>query len=104
MPRRTTKQKINSYLYNHIWLKYAIDYGLTFILSVTSAAIFIFGVNCFLDPAALGGEVKDYVTMVSGGSSGVAQVIVLFLETLGVNIEGKKSLIFSLGYLISICL
>lgn len=100
MPRRTTKQKINSYLYNHIWLKYAIDYGLTFILSVISAAIFIFGVNCFLDPAALGGEVKDYVTMVSGGSSGVAQVIVLFLETLGVNIEGKKSLIFSLGYLI----
>lgn len=98
MPRRTKKQKINSYLYNHIWLKYAIDYGVTFIMSVLSAAIFVLGVNCFLDPAALGGPMADSVTMVSGGSSGVAQVFLLILETFGVPIT-NRSLIFSLAYL-----
>lgn len=98
MAKRTTKQKINSYLYNHIWLKYAIDYGLTFIMSVASAAIFVLGVNCFLDPAALGGEMANSVTMVSGGSSGVAQVFVLILETCKVNIT-NRSLVFSLAYL-----
>lgn len=98
MPRRTRKQKFNSYLYNHIWLKYAIDYGQTFFMSVLSAAIFAFGVNCFLDPAALGGPMEDSVTLVSGGSSGLAQVILLSIQTLGVNIT-NKSIIFSSLYL-----
>jgi len=96
MSKRTTKQKINSYIYNHIWLKYAIDYGVTFVMSVFSAAIFVFGVNCFLDPAALG--LTGTVTLVSGGSSGVAQVFVLILETCHVDIT-NRSLVFSLAYL-----
>lgn len=96
MSKRTTKQKINSYIYNHIWLKYAIDYGVTFVMSVLSAAIFAFGVNCFLDPAALG--LNGTVTLVSGGSSGVAQVFVLILETCHVDIT-NRSLVFSLAYL-----
>lgn len=96
MSKRTTKQKINSYIYNHIWLKYAIDYGVTFVMSVFSAAIFVFGVNCFLDPAALG--LNGTVTLVSGGSSGVAQVFVLILETCHVDIT-NRSLVFSLAYL-----
>ena len=96
MSKRTTKQKINSYIYNHIWLKYAIDYGVTFVMSVFSAAIFVFGVNCFLDPAALG--LNGTVTLVSGGSSGVAQVFVLILETCHVDIT-RRSLVFSLAYL-----
>lgn len=99
MARRTRQQKINSYLYNHIWLKYAIDYGITFFMSVLSAAIFAFGVNCFLDPAALGGSMFESVTMVSGGSSGVAQVFLLLLETFGISIT-QRSLVFSLAYLI----
>lgn len=99
MARRTTKQKLNTYLYNHIWLKYVIDYGVTFIMSVLSAAIFIFGVNCFLDPAALGGPMEGSVTLVSGGSSGVAQVFLLILETAGVDIA-NRSLVFSIGYLV----
>lgn len=98
MSKRTTKQKVTSYIYNHIWLKYALDYGATFLMSVFSAFIFIFGVNCFLDPAALGGPMADSVTLVSGGSSGVAQVFLLILETAGVTIT-KRSLIFSLAYL-----
>lgn len=98
MARRTLKQKVNSYIYNHIWLKYATDYGVTFFMSVLSAAIFVFGVNCFLDPAALGGPMKGSVTLVSGGSSGVAQVFLLILETCGVTIS-NRSLIFSIAYL-----
>lgn len=98
MARRTRKQKINTYIYNHIWLKYAMDYGVTFIMSILSAAIFVFGVNCFLDPAALGGPMEDSVTLVSGGSSGVAQVFLLILETAGVDIT-NRSLVFSLAYL-----
>ena len=98
MAKRTTRQKINTYMYNHIWLRYALDYGVTFIMSVFSAAIFIFGVNCFLDPAALGGPMTGSVTLVSGGSSGVAQVFLLILETCGVDIA-NRSLVFSLAYL-----
>lgn len=100
MARRTFKQKYNSYLYNHLWLKIFIEYGVAFIMSVLSGAIFIFGVNCFLDPAALGGtELSSTVTLVSGGSSGVAQVFLLILETCGVDIA-NRSLVFSLGYLV----
>lgn len=98
MAKKSAKQKVNSYIYNHIWLKYAIDYGVTFFMSVLSAAIFVFGVNCFLDPAALGGPMTGSVTLVSGGSSGVAQVFLLILETCGVEIT-NRSLIFSIAYL-----
>ena len=98
MAKRTPQQKINSFIYNHIWLKYALDYGVTFLMSVLSAAIFVFGVNCFLDPAALGGPMTGSVTLVSGGSSGVAQVFLLILETAGVDIT-NRSLVFSIAYL-----
>ena len=99
MAKRSKKQKINSFIYNHLWLKYALDYGVTFVMSVFSAAIFAFGVNCFLDPAAIGADWEGAVTLVSGGSSGVAQVFVLFLQTIGVNIT-NKSLVFSIAYLV----
>lgn len=96
---RTRKEKITAFIYNHVWLKYLIDYGVTFIMSVFSAAIFAFGVKCFLDPSALGGEMANSVTLVSGGSSGVAQVFLLTLETCGVNIE-NRSLVFSIAYFV----
>lgn len=100
MARRTLKQKYNSYIYNHLWLKIFIEYGITFIMSVASGAIFIFGVNCFLDPAALGGDtLSGTVTLVSGGSSGVSQVFLLILETCGVTIT-NRSLIFSIAYFV----
>lgn len=95
---KTRREKINTYIYNHIWLRYTIDYGVTFFMSVLSAAVFVFGVNCFLDPAALGGPMSDSITLVSGGSSGVAQVFLLILQTAGVNIT-NRSLVFSIAYL-----
>lgn len=95
---KTRREKLNTFVYNHIWLKYFIDYGVTFLMSVLSAAIFAFGVNCFLDPAALGGPMSNSVTLVSGGSSGVAQVFLLILETAGIDIT-NRSLVFSIAYL-----
>ncbi len=96
---KTKKEKINTFVYNHLWLRYLIDYGVTFIMSVFSAAIFAFGVKCFLDPSALGGAMSGSVTLVSGGSSGVAQVFLLILETCGVNIT-NRSLVFSIVYMV----
>ena len=88
------KRKFNSLIYNHIWLKYLLDYGTAFVMSVLSAFIFAFGVVCFLKP---GGELHDFV---SGGSSGLAQTFALFLELFGVKIEGNHNLIFSILYLV----
>ena len=34
------KRKFNSLIYNHIWLKYLLDYGTAFVMSVLSAFIF----------------------------------------------------------------
>ncbi len=87
------KKKINSYLYNHIWIKYVIDYGIAFLMSVLSALIFSFGVVCFMKPGVDG--ISDFV---SGGSSGLAQVIALIFEMCGINYEPNSNLIFSIAY------
>lgn len=93
--KRTFKDKFESYTYNHLWLKYALDYTTTFFIMVVSAAIFSFGMNVFLAPSSLGNS--DLQTLVSGGSSGLAQTIEHFLNILGVNIENGPS-IYSIAY------
>ncbi len=90
-----TKKKIDSFLYDHIYLKIALEYGIAFFVSVLSALIFAFGVICFMRP----GEAiaPDFV---SGGSSGFAQTVALIFDILGVRVEDNHNLIFSLCYLI----
>ena len=90
--RKKIEKKINSYLYNHIWLKYVIDYFIAFVLSVVSAAIFAFGINTFLDP-----NIPNTMTLISGGSSGLAQNIKLIFSMFGVT-TSNSSLIFSIAY------
>ena len=34
--------KVNSYVYNHLWLKYTLDYGKAFLLTALSALFFSF--------------------------------------------------------------
>lgn len=89
------KRRINSYLYDHIWLKYTIDYGRAFIMSVISALIFAFGVVCFLNPDK---SVTEF-ELVSGGSSGLAQTLAYALNMMGIRFEGNQNLIFSLFYI-----
>ena len=82
-------------MYEHLWLKYIVDYGVAFVLSVVSAAVFAFGIVCFMRPGLDG--IPD---LVSGGSSGLAQTIALALEMMGVNIEKHRNLLFSLAYIV----
>lgn len=93
------EKKANSLLYNHLWLKWLVEYGFSFIVSVFSAFIFSFGVNVFLDPSVQGGAASSIHAMVSGGSSGLAQVFNLIFQMCGVKLENNPSLIFSIFYL-----
>lgn len=92
--RKTLRSKYESFLYNHIWLKYTIDYGTAFIMSVLSAAIFAFGINCFLAPS-----ISNTLTLVSGGSSGVGQIVALIFEIINPEFAKHNSIIYAIAYL-----
>jgi len=94
---KNIKSRVSSYLYNHLWLKYSVDYGSAFIASVISAAIFAFGIVCFLNPVLLPGQ--HTLELVSGGSSGLAQVIASLLRVCGLKIDDGDTLFFSIAYL-----
>lgn len=94
--QKIINKKVNSYLYDHIWLKYFLEYGLAFIMSVLSAAIFAFGVNAFLMPAITGYATTE---LISGGSSGFAQIIALIFRVCGVENVDHPNLIFSIAYI-----
>lgn len=63
-------------------------------MSVISAAIFAFGIVCFMKPG-----VEGIPDLVSGGSSGLAQTFALALEMCGVNIANHRNLLFSIWYI-----
>lgn len=86
-------KKIRSFTYNHIWVKYTMDYGTAFLMSVLSALIFSFGVVCFMKPG-----LPNTTDFVSGGSSGLAQTIQLIIEVCGVNFGSNRNLVFSIIY------
>lgn len=92
------EKKFSSLLYNHIWLKVILENAFAVLATVISAAIFAFGLNTFLEPSVLGGAASALRPMVSGGSSGAAQVFNLLFTINNAQIEGKASLIFSLFY------
>lgn len=96
--KHSLNERYHSYLYNHLWLKFTVDYGTAFIASVLSAAIFAFGIVCFLNPTLTEGQTT--LELVSGGSSGLAQVIASLLRVLGVQIEPGNTLFFSIAYLV----
>ena len=76
---KSLKKKVNSFAYNHIWLRYILDYLFPILATAISSLVFVFGMVVFLEPALLGGEASDIPAMVSGGSSGAAQVIKLII-------------------------
>lgn len=87
------EKKYNSLIYNHIWLKYFIEYASSFILSVISAAIFAFGVVVFLKPSVVSTE------LVSGGASGLSQDIVLLNKNLNI-LKVDENLLYSICYFV----
>ena len=94
------QKRTNDFLYNHLWLKFIVDYGFSLIATLFSAAIFAFSVNVFLQPSVLGGDCAGIQSLVSGGSSGAAQVINLIFEVCGITIPNNPSLLFSIFYLV----
>lgn len=93
------ERKLNSLLYNHLWLKYLVEYGFAIIATAFSAAMFSFGVVVFMEPQLVGFE--GVPTMVSGGSSGAAQVVNLIFKVCGIVLTGKNSsLIYSVAYVL----
>lgn len=75
------RKKLNSIPYDHIWIKYILDYGFSLLATVVSAAIFVFGMVVFLEPALLSAKTNGIPAMVSGGSSGAAQVFKLLIAS-----------------------
>ena len=96
--KQSLHERYNSYLYNHLWLKFTMDYGGAFLASVISAAIFSFGIVCFMNPTLTNGNAT--LELVSGGSSGLAQVIASLLRIFGVSIKPGDTLFFSIAYLV----
>ena len=96
------RKKINSIAYDHIWLKYVLDYGFSVLATLVSAAIFVFGMVCFLEPALLGGDTSTIAPMVSGGSSGAAQVFKLIIFSFAKNVDPKTERIILSGLYIAI--
>ena len=99
---KSLKKKINNYTYKHIWLRYIYDYGFSVIATVLSALIFVFGMVVFLEPS-LTGAYEAGPAMVSGGSSGAAQVIKLLIFSLTkLDSKNERIVLSSLYLLINI--
>ena len=94
------KERINSFTYKHIWFRYLFEYGFSAFASAISALIFAFGVVVFLEPGPLGADISP---MVSGGSSGAAQVIKLLIFSLTkLDPKNERIVLSSLYLLINI--
>lgn len=73
------KTKVRNWLYDHPKTKTGIEwFGILFV-STISALLFAFGFNCFMDVSGHAGAPN----IVSGGVSGISQVLVLFFELCG---------------------
>lgn len=78
------KENINNWLYDHNGVKIFFDYFLAILLSTVSAFLFAASFNAFMDlgQLALGGG-SAFQKILSGGISGLTQIIVLICELLG---------------------
>ena len=94
-------KKLNSFAYQHIWLKYILDYGFAVLATVFSSFIFVFGMLTFLEPALSASAENVGPAMVSGGSSGAAQVIKLIIYSIFTKLDTKNErIILSSLYLL----
>ena len=98
---KKVQKKLSRFAYNHIWLKYILDYGFATLATVASAFIFVFGMLTFLEPALSSSAESVGPAMVSGGSSGAAQVIKLIIYSIFTKLDTKNErIILSSLYLL----
>ena len=93
--KRKFKEQFNSLLYNHLWLKYIVEYGYRLIMTVVSAFLFSFAFSAFLNP-----NVPNQDTIVSGGVSGLSLCIRLPFELSGKFSSETLPSVFSILYLV----
>ena len=84
------RKKLSSFAYNHIWLKYILDYGFATLATVISSFIFVFGMLVFLEPGLSSSAESIGPAMVSGGSSGAAQVFKLLIFSIFKDLDLKN--------------
>ena len=100
---KSLKKRVNSFAYSHIWLRYILDYLFPIIATAFSSLIFVFGMVVFLEPALLGGDASGIQAMVSGGSSGAAQVIKLIIFSFTkVDSKNERIVLSSLYFMINV--
>lgn len=90
------KKKINSFLYNHMWLKTTSEYIILFFMSVIASALLSFSVVCFMKP-----DIPEAYKLVTGGATGFAQNIVLLLEVCGLKFDATTdTFVFSILFVV----
>ncbi len=90
------KKKISNFLFDHPILHGGLNYAASLLLCIFSAFIFGFGFCSFITPGTNGGEVG--LTIITGGVSGISQVINLIFRMCGVTLEGN--IIQSISYFV----
>lgn len=97
----STKEKTNSWLYDHLPLKHGIDFTWALIISTVSAFVFAFGFNCFVSLQTLKDGIYETDKFVAGGVSGISQTFTLFLEICGLRFtSSQEHLLFSILYFV----
>lgn len=101
----STREKANSWLYDHLPLKHGIDFVWALIISTVSAFVFAFGFNCFVSvqTKTVVEGVASWSTdkFVAGGVSGISQTFTLFLEICGLKFDASQEhLLFSILYFV----
>jgi len=78
------KENVSNWLYDHNGVKVFFEYFFALILSTISAFLFAASFNTFMDlgKLAVGGQ-STFQKILSGGVSGLTQIIVLICEILG---------------------
>ncbi|HBF68080.1 MAG TPA: hypothetical protein DDW20_02010 [Firmicutes bacterium] len=90
------KKKINSFLYNHMWLKTTSEYLVLLFMSVIASALLSFSVVCFMKP-----DIPEAYKLVTGGATGFAQNIVLLLEVCGLKFDAATdTFVFSILFVV----
>jgi uncharacterized membrane-anchored protein YitT (DUF2179 family) len=75
------KKKIDSFLFDHPVIRFIVEYSWALVLCLFSASIFAFGFSAFVTPGDNSG-----LTIITGGGSGVAQIVALIFTMCGIEI------------------
>ena len=98
--RRTLKKKYSDWMADHNRVKVSLDLTLVLIVLAFSAFIFAVGFKLFLNPSKIVSE--GGLRLVSGGASGIAQVILEIVYIIGKAVTGNPDLVLSDDLLYSV--